>query len=75
MRLALLRPRPWWPRALAALGGPAGLGGMVTATCAGFWLGIAPPDAAFDPLVLIGAVETQDELADLLDFGWTSEEG
>lgn len=31
--------RGWW----RSLGGAPGLGGLVTATCVGFWLGVAPP--------------------------------
>lgn len=73
-----LQPRkPIWSRILAAVGGPAGVGGLVTATVVGFWFGVAPPAEGIDPLVLVGAVEleTTDEFADLIDFGWYIEEG
>ncbi|WP_299411853.1 hypothetical protein [uncultured Sulfitobacter sp.] len=69
--------KPIWQRIIAAVGGPAGVGGLVTATAAGFWFGIAPPAEGFDPLVLVGAVE-QDIDADLTlmsDFGWGNDEG
>lgn len=68
---------PLWRRLMAAVGGPAGLGGLVTATVAGFWLGVAPPHDNVDPLVLIGVIElaADDDMTDLLGFGWYSEEG
>lgn len=37
------QPRQGWRAWLAGLGGLPGLGGLVTATCVGFWLGVAPP--------------------------------
>lgn len=68
---------PLWRRLLAALGGPAGVGGLVTATVVGFWLGVSPPQESIDPLVLIGAVDlaADEDMTDLLGFGWYSEEG
>ena len=68
---------PLWRRLMAAVGGPAGLGGLVTATVVGFWLGVSPPQDTVDPLVLIGAVElaADEDIADLLGFGWYSDEG
>ncbi len=74
--LALRRPVRRWRSLLAAIGGPAGAGGLVTATVAGFWLGFAPPDDAVDPLVLIGAMQlADDDTAGLLGLGWDNEEG
>ena len=69
--------KPLPARILAALGGPAGVGGLVTATVAGFWLGVAPPADGFDPLILVGAVELEasDDFTDLTGFGWDSDEG
>jgi hypothetical protein len=69
--------KPLLARILGAIGGPAGLGGLVTATVAGFWLGVAPPTEVFDPLVLVGAFETEtgDDYADLIGFEWDSDEG
>jgi len=83
--LAVMPRVPWyrrWPaRALAAIGGPAGLGGLVTATVAGFWLGIAPPADTVDPLVWVGAADStaevyeDEELADLVGTNWFGDEG
>ncbi|MGJ8596407.1 hypothetical protein [Sulfitobacter sp.] len=68
---------PLWRRVIAAVGGPAGLGGLVTATVAGFWFGVAPPADTVDPLVLFGAVEVSADYdyTDLTGFGWDIEEG
>jgi hypothetical protein len=69
--------RPMWTSVLAANGGPAGRGGLVTATVAGCWFGIAPPLDGIDPLALIGAVELDAsyEYTDLVGLGWDSDEG
>jgi hypothetical protein len=71
-----------WRRILAAVGGPAGLGGLVTATVAGFWLGVAPPAQTVDPLLLFGTADAvaEEDMTDLTGSGWTvfefaSEEG
>ncbi|MCX7566468.1 hypothetical protein OS189_08955 [Sulfitobacter sp. F26169L] len=72
------QPRaPFWRRIMAAVGGPAGVSGMVTATIAGFWLGVAAPVEQVDPLALIGVVDAldQDEMSDLMGFDWYSDEG
>lgn len=73
---------PLWRRLLDAIGGAAGLGGLVTATVAGVWIGVAPPADSLDPLVLFGAVESVDtfdatDLTGLMwsDFDLDSEEG
>jgi hypothetical protein len=58
---------PLWRRVAAAVGG------LVTATVAGFWLGVAPPSEAVDPLRMIVAQE--DDMSDLFGFEWISEEG
>ncbi len=74
--LAAQTPAPLWRRIIAGLGGPVGLGGLVTATVAGFWIGVAPPDALPDPLVLMGVVAaTEEEDVGLNGLGWDSEEG
>jgi hypothetical protein len=64
--------RPLWRRMVEAVGGPAGLGGLVTATVAGFWLGVAPPAETVDPLVLFGAAETVAEV-EISVFDWTAD--
>lgn len=63
----------WW----RMLGGLPGLGGLVTATCVGFWLGVAPPDGMPDLAdQILGQQVVMDETApDLSGFGWDSEEG
>jgi len=69
--------KPLLTRLLAAIGGPAGLGGLVTATVAGFWLGVAPPVDGIDPLTFISGVEMDagDEYTDIVGLGWYSDEG
>ena len=53
------------------------MGGLVTATVAGFWLGLVPPQDTVDPLVLMGVVDpvAEDEMTDVLYAGWYSDEG
>lgn len=67
-----------WRGWLIALGGAPGLGGLVTATCIGFWIGVAPPQGVPD---LAGLVLGQDSV-ELVEgetesglFGWDIEEG
>jgi len=69
--------RPLWLRFVVAVGGPAGVGGLVTATVAGFWFGLARPVEGYDPLVLVTASEVQTSNAynEVLGFGWYGEEG
>ena len=68
-----------WERIMTSVGGPAGLGGLVTATVVGFWVGVAPPDTMIDPLALIGVEASVDELdydqTGFDGFGWDIEEG
>ena len=67
-----------WRGWVRAIGGLPALGGLVTATCVGFWLGFAPPDGMPD---LAGQVlGQQDDIeleiaTDLTGFGWDIEEG
>lgn len=67
------QPRGWrgW---FDQIGGAAGVGGLVTATCVGFWIGIAPPEALPDVGALVLGAETSSE-ADTYGFGWDIEEG
>lgn len=67
------RMRGWW----RMLGGLPGLGGLVTATCVGFWLGVAPPEGMPDLAdQILGQQVMADETApDLSGFGWDIEEG
>ncbi len=58
-------------------GGWPGAGGLVAATCAGFWIGISPPAALPDPgsaLFETGTVTAWDGPVDLAGFGWAVEE-
>ncbi len=72
--------RAGWRRWVAALGGAPALGGLVTASCLGFWLGFAPPDTLPDVAGQVWGVETvvEDDSWDgieLIAFGWDIEEG
>jgi len=62
---------------LRVLGGGPGVGGLVFATCVGFWIGVAPPenlpDVAGQLLNLQTSAGTDDN--DLTSFGWDIEEG
>jgi hypothetical protein len=66
--------RGLWPMLSEMLGGLPGLGGLVTATCVGIWLGIAPPENLPDLTGEILGFETvtdEDlEVVDLTGFGW-----
>ncbi len=69
--------RPLWQRLMNAIGGPAALGGLVTATIVGFWFGVSPPDSVLDPITLLGGVDqaTDEDIVALLSDGWYSDEG
>lgn len=58
------------------LGGGLGIGGLVTATCVGFWIGLAPPGGLPDlGNALLGSTvydTTELALADVYDGGWIS---
>ncbi len=59
-------------------GGWQGLGGLVAATCAGFWIGISPPEVLPDTGAVLFGYETVDSsgFATGADgFGWDAEEG
>ena len=77
--VAVIAQPAWWRQILSALGGWQGMGGLVAATCAGFWIGINPPDtmpASFETLLNMDAVYSDTvDTADLLGFGWDLEEG
>ncbi|MGC1495879.1 MAG: hypothetical protein WA790_08720 [Sulfitobacter sp.] len=74
--------RKSWQDWLRAIGGAPGLGGLVTASVFGFWLGVSPPENLPD---LAGQVLGQDYSAeydltldtttDLTGFGWDIDEG
>lgn len=64
---------------IASLGGLPALGGLVTATCVGFWLGVAPPAAVPDlAATVLGvdvAAETEMDGYGLSAYGWDLDEG
>ena len=77
---AMPAPAPQgWRGWLAALGGLPALGGLVTATCVGFWLGVAPPvgvpDFAGQVLGVDAALEDDFETPGVSGFGWDIGEG
>lgn len=59
---------------VADLGGVPALGGMITASCVGFWLGVAPPaglpDLAGQALGFETAADDDFEGGGLSGFGW-----
>lgn len=68
---------PQQPRWLAVLGGLPMLGGLVSASLVGIWLGAAPPAAVpdlagqlFQTAGLFDDLENDDAM---LDFGWSAE--
>ncbi|MGB5865169.1 MAG: hypothetical protein WBG95_12825 [Sulfitobacter sp.] len=66
-----VQPRPsLWQRLSASVGGSAGVGGLITATVFGFWMGFAPPADFFDPVVLIEAATAQSDLQTVQSAGW-----
>lgn len=68
-----------WRGWVAAFGGLPALGGLVTATCVGFWLGVAPPEGLPDlAAVVLGTDTLAEEALDapgLSGFGWDIGEG
>jgi len=69
------RAKIGWGGWLRGLGGLPAMGGLVTATCVGFWIGVAPPDTLPDlGGLVLGFEQTSDFETD--GFGWdNSEEG
>ena len=52
------------------------MGGLAAAACAGFWIGVSPPESGFDPgLLLVPEVEILEEAEMLFAFGWDVQEG
>jgi len=62
-----------WRRMVDSIGGWAGLGGLVTATVVGFWIGVAPPDGIATQVdLLLGDDVTMPVL---MGAGWDFDEG
>ena len=71
-------PGGFWPRWLVKIGGLPALGGLVSAACVGFWLGVAPPATLPDfagHLLNVQSSTSEEYTGDLADFGWDVEEG
>ena len=67
-----------WRAWLAVLGGAPGVGGLITATCVGFWIGFAPPAGLPDLAGLVWGIDTatlSETDTDTGLFGWDIEEG
>jgi hypothetical protein len=69
-----------WRSIWQAIGGAPALGGLVTATAVGFWIGVAPPSSLPDIATQIITGTTYaalDDTAapDLTAFGWDIDEG
>jgi len=75
-------PPSLWAQITAMVGGWQGMGGLVAATCAGFWIGINPPEGLPTQLETFLGSETsvsllEDGIEDtgIFGFGWDMEEG
>ena len=74
-------PRSLWEQITSMVGGWQGMGGLVAATCAGFWIGINPPEglpSQFETFLgnetSISALEDGIDDTGMLGFGWDMEE-
>ena len=75
--IAVLRPT-MVQRFADALGGWPGMGGLVAATCAGFWIGIASPSGLPDAAEMISQSADTSIFEDTIEmsrFGWDLGEG
>jgi|TARA_B110000908_G_scaffold111430_1_gene130727 hypothetical protein len=77
-----LAPPSFWQQITTMFGGWQGMGGLVAATCAGFWIGISPPEGLptqFDTFLNIETsvsfLDDENEGGALFGFGWNMEEG
>ena len=77
-----IAPPSLWAQITAMVGGWQGMGGLVAATCAGFWIGINPPEGLPTQLETFLGSETsvsllEDGIEDtgIFGFGWDMEEG
>lgn len=64
-------------RFLDSFGGWQAVGGLLAASCVGFWIGISPPAGIVDPGALLLGVDVIhfDETAEMSAFGWDPQEG
>jgi hypothetical protein len=77
-----IAPPSLWAQIAAMVGGWQGMGGLIAATCAGFWIGINPPEGLPTQFETFLGSETsisllEDGVADtgMFGFGWDMEEG
>ncbi|UOA26571.1 hypothetical protein DSM107133_01273 [Pseudosulfitobacter sp. DSM 107133] len=71
-------PARLWQRLTDALGGWQAMGGLVAATCAGFWIGVSPPQYLPDAALSLLGEETVYETTDTSEvtaYGWVVDEG
>ena len=73
---------PWWHQMGTMIGGWRGMGGLITATCAGFWIGFSPSGelpVQIDAFIGLetSVVQNDDSVNSdaLIGFGWDVEEG
>jgi hypothetical protein len=62
----------------ASVGGWPAVGGLAAATCAGFWIGISPPQGIPDAGALLLDAETaqfEEDTGTIYAFGWEPGEG
>ena len=72
------RKRAWlWPAFSDVFKVWPALGGLVAASCVGFWIGINPPDGMIDAgnLLLLPSGVIYDDAAEVSGFGWDLQEG
>ena len=74
-------PSSLWEQITSMVGGWQGTGGLVAATCAGFWIGINPPEglpSQFETFLgnetSISALEDGIDDTGMFGFGWDMEE-
>ncbi|MDG1104437.1 MAG: hypothetical protein P8N75_13995 [Ascidiaceihabitans sp.] len=77
-----IAPPSLWAQIASMVGGWQGMGGLIAATCAGFWIGINPPEGLPPQFETFLGSETsisllEDGVADtgMFGFGWDMEEG
>ena len=75
-------PPSLWEQITSMVGGWQGMGGLVATTCAGFWIGINPPEglpSQFETFLgyetSISALEDGIDDTGMFGFGWDMEEG
>ncbi|WP_254655288.1 hypothetical protein [Roseobacter sp. GAI101] len=73
-------PARGWRGLWQAIGGAPALGGLITATAVGFWIGVAPPSGLPEIAAQIITGDTYATIGDdsvnaLTAFGWDIEEG